>query len=140
VSSDDTRRRLLTGRAAELPEWEQALIVEIATKERVDPAALAALRIIENGSAGREFGVLSVPAPTYEAQAEVAARSFRNHERRYTEATGATPVDYAGRYTDDFLRHFSARWAPIGAENDPRGLNNFHAGNLVEVYSRSATA
>jgi hypothetical protein len=139
VTTPPTPTRL-TGAARTLPEWEQILILDAAGRFDVDAAALAALRLAENGGPGREYGVLSVPAPTYQEQLDVAARSFKNSEARYREATGLPARDDAGRYTDGFLRFFSARWAPLGADNDPRGLDEYHAGNLVAYYAGSGLA
>lgn len=111
-------------------------ILQAARLMGVPAAALFALRIVENGRPGREFGVLSVPAPRYEDQVLVAARSFRHAEDRYEVETGKEARDDNGRYTEPFLRHFSARWAPIGAENDPDNLNSNHANNLVAAYNQ----
>lgn len=62
----------LTGDAKRLPPWEQEAIIRIARQAGVDPRLLAAVRLTENGGPGREFGVLSVPAPTYDDQERVA--------------------------------------------------------------------
>lgn len=113
---------------------ECAEIAKAAKKHEVPASALCALRIAENGGPGREFGVLSVPAPTYADQVDIAARSFKNSEWRYWETTATAPYNVYGRYTPAFLRFFSARWAPEGAENDPTGLNSNHARNLIEAY------
>lgn len=95
-------------------------------------AALVALRHVENGGPGREFGVLSVPAPTYAEQLHVAATSLRNQERRLPRVDPTiTPRSPDGFFTPEFLRAFSARWCPVNAENDPTGLNANHADNLV---------
>jgi hypothetical protein len=112
---------------------ECALIARAAQKHNVPAAVLCALRIAENGGPGREFGVLSIPATTYEAQVDIAAKSFSNSEKRY-RALGKDPFGEDGRYTEDFLRHFSARWAPIGALNDPANLNTHHAQNIIDAY------
>jgi hypothetical protein len=142
----------LTGRGAELPAWEQAVILEIAEEFSIDPAALAAIRIIENGAPGREFGVLSVSAPSYRDQATVAARTLRNTLERYEVNVQRSPHGPDGHYTEDFLRYFSrggpgyAGYAPYNpdtgqsAENDPRGLNAHHFPNLVTVYGASGVA
>ena len=95
--------------------------------------ALCALRKVENGRAGRELGVLSVSAPTLRDQARVAARSFRNHEKRVAPLVPRDPA--TGFYTPAFLASFSARWAPRGADNDPQDLNSHHARNLVTRYA-----
>lgn len=127
----------LSGRVSSLPLWEQEKIIAVASDFGIDPVFLAALRIAENGGPGREYGVLSVPAPTYDDQITIAARSIKNHEGRYASAGG---IVYGpdGRYTEGFIRDFSARWAPLGVTNDPTGLNSYHAGNLLAYYGGSS--
>jgi len=115
---------------------EAATLLETASRHGVDPSFLAALRKTENGGPGRELGVLSVSAPTLADQYDVAARSLANNEKRYTDVTGQSPVGGDGRLTPDFLRFFSARWAPVGASNDPTNLNSNHARNLESWYNR----
>lgn len=124
------------GRAGELPEWEQIIILEEARAAGIDPRLLAALRLTEQGGPGREFGVVSVSAPTYGEQARIAAQSIRNSIGRYEEQL-ETPAVKDGRVTEDFIQFFSARYAPLGAENDPRQLNRFHAPNLIAFYENS---
>ena len=124
-----------------LPRREEEIIRETAERAGVDVEFLTPLRKIENGGPGRELGVLSVPAPTYEAQARVAAETIRRNLQRF-EATGGQPIDSrTGRYTEEFVRSFSARYAPIGAANDPTNLNRHHAPNLIRRYAQlSASA
>jgi hypothetical protein len=82
--------------------------------------------------------VLSVPAPTYEDQARVAAESVRRSVERF-ERTGRAAIDPGtGLYTDEFISFFSSRWAPVGVANDPTGLNRHHARNLMRLYARVA--
>jgi hypothetical protein len=117
------------------PGEERATIGAAAARAAIDPQFLQALRRAENGGPGREFGVLSVPAPTYEDQARVAAESVRRSLERF-EATGRQAVDPAtGRYTEAFIRFFSHRYAPVGAANDPTNLNQHHARNLIRLYA-----
>ncbi len=121
---------------AGLPAREAAVIAREAQRTGIDPNFLAALRRAENGRAGRELGVLSVPAPGLDQQARVAAYTIRNMAARF-EKQGGTVVDPAtGRYTGSFLRFFSARYAPRGAANDPTDLNRFHTANLIALYRR----
>jgi hypothetical protein len=115
-------------------EDEEAVITGTARRAGIDPDFLRAIRRVENGGPGREFGVLSVPAPTYHDQARVAAETVRRTIARY-EGTGRRAVDPASqRYTPEFIRFFSSRYAPLGAANDPTGLNRFHTRNLLRVY------
>lgn len=130
------RRRL----ESSLPAWENETIEQIAEQEGIDARFLAAVRVAENGGPGREFGVLSVPAPTYEDQARVAAVSIRNNITRYENATGFGAAADDGRLTREFIDFMAARWAPTGAENDPNGLNANWPGNVARAYSRSEFA
>ena len=124
---------------APLPAAEDALIREAATRAAIDPRLLSALRRAENGAPGREFGVLSVPAPTYADQVRLAAGSIRRSLGRF-EATGRAAIDPAtGRYTDEFIRFFSNRYAPVAAANDPTGLNRHHSRNLLRLYAQIAS-
>jgi len=118
------------------PPGEADVIAREAARTGTDPALLTAIRKAENGRQGREFGVLSAAAPTLDAQARVAANTVRNTLLRYAQR-GGQPVDPAsGRYTEGFLRYLSARYAPVGAPNDPLGLNRNHAANLIALYRR----
>jgi hypothetical protein len=102
------------------------------------PGFLKAHHRTENGGAGREFGVLSVPAPTHRDQAAVAAETVRRNTPRF-EDPGRLAVDpVSGRHTPEFIRFFSSRDAPIGAANHPAGLDRFHARNLMRAYGVSA--
>jgi hypothetical protein len=117
-------------------QGEADIILREAQRAGIDPMLLAALRRVENGGPGREFGVLAVPAAGVEEQARVAANTIRKNAVRFA-AQGGEAVDPAtGRYTEAFLRFFSSRYAPVGAGNDPRGLNRFHAANLIAAYRR----
>ena len=127
-------------RAAAVPPNEATVIQREAQRSGVDPSLLVALRRVENGGPGREFGVLAVSAPGLEAQARVAATTIQRSVARY-ERQGGEAVDRAtGRYTEGFIRFLSARYAPIGAGNDPMGLNRFHAENLVALYRKTSQA
>lgn len=81
---------------------------------------LLAIRAQENGGEGREWGVLSVPAATCEAQARVCARSIINNNERW----------YHAGMPGEFVEFMGERWAPTGAENDPKGLNKNWAPNV----------
>ena len=130
----------LTGEAKRLPRWERDMILRIAREAGVDARLLAAVRLAENGGPGREFGVLSPPAPTYEEQGRAAAATIRNVIDRYQLNIGHDPVSADRRLTVDFLRYFShggpgyLGYAPIGARNDAGNLNAHHFRNVLEFY------
>ncbi|HTX55355.1 MAG TPA: hypothetical protein VMD08_18275 [Candidatus Baltobacteraceae bacterium] len=123
--------------APNLPGREASVIRREADRTGIDAQFLVALRRTENGGPGREFGVLSVKAPDLDSQARVAANSVRHSVQRF-EQTGGQAIDpQTGQYTEAFLRYFSARYAPVGANNDPSGLNRYHAANLIALYQKT---
>lgn len=113
-----------------IKEWP--LILTAATAFGVDPYAATAIRVVENGAAGREFGVLSEPAPNYTDQLRIACKSLHNEILRY----GSVVFDYNGRlcYTKGFVEAFAKRWAPPLVANDPHELNQNWADNFWNVY------
>jgi hypothetical protein len=120
-----------------VPPDEGALIERESARTGVDSRLLVALRRAENGGPGREFGVRSVSASTREEQARVAANTIRNTALRYTRQGGEIFDPATGRYSEGFLRFLSARYAPVGAANDPTGLNQYHARNLIALYRQA---
>lgn len=94
-----------------LPSWELEIVNSVSAEYRLSDwqrQLLVAIRKSENGRPGREFGVLHPRAinTTYRNQAQWAAGSIKK------------------RCPDEgSLSVFAARWAPIGAANDPDGLN-----------------
>jgi hypothetical protein len=116
---------------------EALIIAREADRTGVDRSLLTALRRIENGGPGKEFGVLSVPAADLDGQARIAANTVRNNLVRFERGGGIAIDPTSGRYTEDFLRFLSSRYAPVGAQNDPNGLNRFHAANLIAHYRKA---
>jgi hypothetical protein len=81
---------------------------------------LFVIRIIENGETPKEFGVLVPQAMRYPDNPE---KSFVTQCRW---AAGTIKKRYNGN-----LKAFADRWCPIGAENDPTGLNKNFYGNTL---------
>jgi hypothetical protein len=142
------------GLAGNLPTAEQAAIFALAGLAGVDPRFLAAIRVAEGGGPGREFGVVSQPttptasdlanagvygvAGTFWAQGRIAAASIRANMTRYQNQTGRLPQDASGNLTQDFIAFFGARWAPLDAANDPKGLNVNWVPNATMTYESSS--
>ena len=93
---------------------ELALIKIAAAKYGVDWHFVAAIRKAEGGGAGREFGVLSVKAPTYAAQLEVCCQSTRHRLVEYDADNQALELHetpdgkQAVVYHRDFIAWFGA--------------------------------
>jgi len=129
--------RRFTGKAGALPLFEQAAIFGAADQYALDARFLAAIRLQENGGPGREFGVLSVSAPTYADQLDWAARTVVHRLTTYEQGTGQSPLDPDGRYSSPFINYFAGIYAPVGAKNDPRNLNQWWPGNVIAFYDAS---
>jgi hypothetical protein len=129
------------------PEWtpavwqdEAALIKIAAAKYGLDWHFVAAIRKAEDGGPGREFGVLSVKAPTYGAQLDLCCQTVRHRLVQYDQDSQALALHQApdGKqtvvYAPDFISWFAGIWAPNGASNDPDGLNRNWSRNVGYWY------
>jgi hypothetical protein len=109
--------------AIDLPRHEMSIIAEVADQYKLEGDArllLYVIRKVENGREGyAEFGVLHPKA---------IGRGFR------VQAQWAAGT-ISKRYTGD-LAAFANRWCPVGAENDPTGLNNHWLGNARFYMSK----
>lgn len=114
---------------------EVRFILDASVVYGVDPYFIAAIRRAENGGPGREYGVISVAAPSYEEQLDVCCKSVRNKLIKYTGNPLTLYKTRAG-YGADFIGFFQSTWAPIGAENDPNGLNKNWVGNVTKIYEK----
>jgi hypothetical protein len=102
----------------------------------VNPYAfMLAVRMVEQGRKGREFGVMAQGAidTDLETQAEwTMATLIKDTKRWHTDtlANEKKRSDYAG-----FIFYFGDKWCPIGADNDPNNLNKNWLPNFQKYYS-----
>lgn len=125
-------------------EWSTELqrISKAALKYGIDAAFVAAIRKVENGRPGREFGVLSVKATSYQSQLTICCATVRNNLIRF----GANRNPLMKRpgpsktlriaYNTAFIEFFASRYAPVNAENDPTGLNKNWLKNIHYWYTQ----
>jgi len=108
--------------AAAAAKFEDAIQVNVREDLRAQLAPIvAAIRHAENGSAGREYGVLGDgvkrdmkrKGDTYRPQAGWCAATVQKTYDRWVKA---------GK-PGDFITFLGRRYCPVGAENDPNGLN-----------------
>lgn len=115
-------------------ELERPLITAEALKHNVDPDFIRTIRHVENGGAGREFGVLSTSAPTYPDQLHVAVITVAHRLELFPK----NPLirDHNGRikYSPNWIAYFANIWAPGGVDNDPDNLNKNWYKNALEFY------
>src|SRR5205814_3011663 len=88
-----------------------------------------------------EMGIMDAWANTFERQVQEATTTIRHNEIRVRslDRPFQTRSAEAGLFTTDFLLFLSAIYAPIGAENDPHGLNKNHGPNLRSWYEKFST-
>jgi len=113
------------GLTRRIPPEDLAILSRVAQEYGLQGQArrlLYAIRIVENGGPGREMGVL-VPA---------AMRYGGDHARSLELQARWAAGTIRRRYTGD-LEAFAARWAPVGAANDPTGLNRHWLANVRAV-------
>ena len=94
-----------------LPKVEEAVT-------RIRPYIAQAIKTAEGNP--RNYGVLSVPTSSSEEAERVLNNSIRNSIIRWIQAK--QPLSFS-----EFMQK---RWAPIGASNDPKGLNKNWLGNV----------
>lgn len=119
---------------------ETAVIKMVASEHGVDPLFVAAVRKAENGGPGREFGVVSRSAPSYEEQCATTAKTIRNQLVLFNRNPLVKQNSRGGVgrlcYSMNFIAAFQKVWAPVGVDNDPHNLNSNWYTNVLEYYNR----
>ena len=95
-------------------------------RERLAPI-VAAIRYAENGARGKEYGILHPRVdPTYRSQAGWCAATVQKNYDRWVKA---------GR-RGAFIAFLGKRYCPVGADNDPEGLNRHWIKNVTHYSER----
>lgn len=82
---------------------------------------VAAIRYAENGGKGKEYGILHPRVkPTYRSQAGWCAATVQKNYDRWVKAGSK----------GEFIVFLGNRYCPVGAENDPNGLNKHWIKNV----------
>lgn len=150
VTEPEPAREPIRFGARTLTVYEREYIVNQSSAFGVDPLFMIALALIENGPAvpsleGPTRGLGVLPRrdyPTFEDQVTGACRTVSNTIQRWADNTGDSAIGMGGRYTPAFIRYLSqggpgyAGYAPVGASNDPTGLNVNHYRNLQSAYAQ----
>ena len=103
--------------------FDDAVRVNIRPELRNKLAPIvAAIRYAENGGKGREYGILHPRVqPTYRSQAGWCAATVQKTWDRWHKA---------GCPGKGFVEYLGNRYCPVGAENDPNGLNRHWIRNV----------
>jgi hypothetical protein len=121
-------------------EIETPIIISAAKCHNIDWAFVAAIRAQENGGEGKQYGVLDGNGLTYNEQlseccATVAHRLESYPANPLVRCYGANGISRI-RYTPSFISYFASIWCPIGAGNDPTGLNKNWYPNVLKFYQQ----
>ena len=108
----------------ELPVIEKAALRNNCTGKKF--TLLLAIRKAENGGPGLEFGVLHPKAKgtNLDTQAGWSAATIVKNYARWQKSGSK----------DTFIGFLSKVYCPIGADNDPNGLNEHWRGNVETVF------
>jgi hypothetical protein len=88
---------------------------------------VAAIRYAENGRAGREYGILHPRVkPTYRSQAGWCAATVQKNYDRWVKAGSK----------GEYIKFLGARYCPVGADNDPHGLNKHWVKNVSKFRKK----
>jgi hypothetical protein len=103
-------------------DFQDAVSVNLRPSHRTELAPLVvAIRYAENGGKGKEYGILHKRCPkTYRGQAGWCAATVQKNYDRWVKA---------GKL-GDFITFLSKRYCPVGADNDPNGLNQHWVKNV----------
>lgn len=96
---------------------EKQVISKVADQYNLNDeqrSLLFAIRKAENGSQGKEFGVLKPEAMRFKDDPD----PLKSLTIQAMWAAGTIKKKYKGD-----LKDFASKWAPVGASNDPGGLN-----------------
>jgi hypothetical protein len=109
-------------------QFDDAIVVNIRPALRTKLAPIvAAIRYAENGGKGKEYGILHPKVkPTYRSQAGWCAATVQKNYDRWVKAGSK----------GEYLVFLSKRYCPIGADNDPNGLNHNWLGNVRKLRKR----
>jgi len=120
---------------AHTEQFIDAVTVNIRKDLRKDLAPIvAAIRYSENGRKGLEYGIIHKRVlPTYRSQAGWCAATVQKDWDRYCAALGVIGTE---PNKIDFIDHLARRYCPVGADNDPNGLNVNWPKNVKSFYAK----
>jgi len=115
-------------------EKEYPIIEKAALRnncEGDDFLILLAIRLAERGGEGKEFGIVHPKAwgTNLDTQAGWAACTVVKNRKRYESQVRSGT-------TCDFITFLGNRYCPIGAANDPKGLNRNWGKNVTYFYNK----
>jgi len=114
----------LTG-SAHAEQINMRAIARIESSTLIDAEKLAdAIFLAEGGyGAGYLYGIRSVSYDTESEARRICINTINNNKKRYME--------YGYKKHKTYLEFLASRYCPIGAKNDPKGLNKNWIKNVI---------
>ena len=72
------------------------------------------------------YGIRSIPYKDEAEARQICLNTIRNNKKRYK--------DYGHKHYNNYLEFLASRYCPIGAKNDPYGLNRHWLKNVRYFY------
>jgi hypothetical protein len=113
---------------------ELMTILIAANRNGIEPGTdnwliLLAIRKAENGGEGKQFGIMNPKANDLDSQAGWCAATIMKNRERYEAIPDKTD-------NHSFIEFLGSRYCPVGASNDPDGLNVNWIGNVRHWIER----
>jgi len=107
----------------------EILTMELSAENYDDEKLCRAIFQAEGGHRAQYlYGIRSVPYSDVLDARQICLNTIRNNKKRFMRQ-----AEY-----DDYLEFLASRYCPIGAENDPTGLNQHWIKNVQYFYERGA--
>lgn len=115
-----------------LTAWLVFALTKLArASDYTDSQIADAIYLAEGGSRAKvPYGILSVKVANEAEARKVCLNTIRNNRKRYAE--------YGYKKYPDYLSFLASRYCPVGASNDPRGLNKNWVKNVKYFLQRGA--
>jgi len=113
----------------EFPKEEVEILFNAANRNKLtveQAVILFAIRKAENGPKNKELGIMNKKANTFDLQAGWCSSTIKKNYDRWISA---------GKQ-ESYIEFLGSKYCPVGADNDPSGLNNNWIPNVEYWVSR----
>ena len=97
------------------------------------------MRRQENGAPGYEYGIDSRLAPDFGEQLRIACVTVAHRMDGWTGCMYRRE-GHVAVMSNEWIEHFAAIWAPVGASNDPHGKNASWPSGVISLQRQYARA
>lgn len=110
---------------------DEVIVDQDGTKFTINSLTSAIYRAEGGKHARKPFGILSVTCEGYDDCRRICINTVRNNIRRFIAQSGQSK-------DGEYLRFLANRYCPVGAGNDPQGLNKNWLKNVKSILKENA--